>query len=349
MSPEPSATERPLEGVTVADFTVTLPGPYATGLLERMGARVIKFEPPGGDLTRGVVAMHDPINAGKQSVLVDLADEHDAALARRVACAVDVLVEGWRPGVAARLGLGYEDLRHANRRLVYCSISGYGAEGPLRERPGHDLNYASAAGMAWLLAGESAPEAMPMPIADLAGGTFAALRIAAALVESRTSGRGCFLDVSLTGAVRDWVEAIGDEQSPAIMLPHLPHYGVFQTADGEHLSLANAHEDHFWEGLCAALGLDEHSGLDFGGRLSRSAELRNAVSASVASTSRAALEEALASVDTCWMFVDPPSEGPAFGGMLPPSQGERAELDQHGAAIRTEFAAEAVISPAVSG
>lgn len=334
MIPQPTAEARPLAGVLVADLTVTLPGPYATSLLARLGARVIKLEPPGGDLTRSAPTMHEPLNAGKESAEVDLARPEDAELARNVVAGADVVVEGWRPGVAARHGLGPEDVRERNPRVVYCSISGYGAAGPLRERPGHDLNYLAMSGMARLLAGERTPEALHAPLADLAGGTFAALRIVAALA----SGHGAFLDVSITGAIRDWVDGVGGTDSPTSMLPLFPHYGVFETADGHHVTLGNAHEDSFWDALCGALGLEALAGLELGERLLRREELRTALVERFRARTRADVEACLGAVDTCWAFADAPEDTPAVAGMLPGSTSAAPELGAHTARLREEFA-----------
>jgi crotonobetainyl-CoA:carnitine CoA-transferase CaiB-like acyl-CoA transferase len=326
----------PLAGVTVADLTVTLPGPYATSLLQRLGARVIKLEPPGGDLTRATPALHDAINAGKESVEVDLAVPEDAELARAVVARADVVVEGWRPGVAARHGLGPRDVRERHPRVVYCSLSGYGAEGALRERPGHDVNYVAASGMTALLFGDRPAEALPVPLADLAGGTFAALRIVAALLQARATGRGAFVDVSITGAMRDWVDAAGGEEPPTAFLPLLPHYGVFETADGHRLSIGNAHEDHFWSGLCRALGMADRAGLTIGERLVEREALRDLVAGGIRTRTRAELEALLGAEDTCWAFADPPAESGRPGGMLAAPQGGVPSLGEHTAGVRAE-------------
>jgi crotonobetainyl-CoA:carnitine CoA-transferase CaiB-like acyl-CoA transferase len=328
----------PLTGVTVADLTVTLPGPYATSLLHRLGARVIKLEPPGGDLTRSTPALHDAVNAGKESVEIDLADPADADLVRAVVACADVVVEGWRPGVATRHRLGPEDVHARHPHIVYCSVSGYGADGPLRARPGHDVNYMAASGMLALLFGERSPEALPVPLADLAAGTFAALRISAALVEARATGRGAFVDVSIAGAVRDWVEAAGGEEPPTAFLPLLPHYGVFATADGHRLSIGNAHEDHFWSALCHALDLEAHASLTIGERLLDREALRAAVARAIGARTRTELEALLASVDTCWAFADRPASCARPGGMLAAPRGAAPSLGEHAERVRAQAA-----------
>ena len=346
MTPEDGAHEDdhlvkvPLAGTLVVDVSVTIPGPYATSLLGRFGARVIKFEPKTGDITRMFPHLHDALNRGKESVAVDLKDPEDIALVRAAADRADVFVEGWRPGVAARLGLGAKELRRSNPRLVYCSLSGYGASGPLSDRPGHDLNYIAASGMAKMLFGERAPHPMGVPLADLAGGTFAALRILGALVEASSTGRGSFIDVSLGGSVREWVEAIGGAVTEETLGPlgDLPHYGVFETADGELLSLGTVNEDHFWIELCKTLDLMGWQDLGFLERATRSSEIRPTIERAVKALTRAELERALSEAVTCWAFVESPTSAPPIGGMMPPYRAAVPSLDEHGPAIRTAFA-----------
>src|SRR5580658_1058256 len=139
---------QPLAGITVLDFSTLLPGPLATLILAEAGARVVKVERPGGEEMRGYAprfgkesAMFALLNRGKESLVADLKNEADLARVLEAARNVDVLVEQFRPGVMERLGLGYERLSASNPRLVYCSITGYGQNGPKRDRAGHDINY----------------------------------------------------------------------------------------------------------------------------------------------------------------------------------------------------------------
>lgn len=180
---------------------------------------------------------------------------------------------------------------------------------------------------------------MGIPLADLAGGTFAALRILAALLGARASGRGGFIDVSLAGSVRDWVEAIGGDQTeqPLGPLSDLPHYGVFETADGHHITLGTAHEDHFWRSLCTVLGLEEWAGLNFLERASRSSELRGEIVRVIGKYSRVELEKMLNDVDTCWAFVESPPDASAVGGMIARCSESVPSLGEHSSAVRAEF------------
>ena len=137
-----------LSGMRVLDFGQWRPAPYATQLLADLGAEVLKVEQPGGDPMRAFPEIFATVAGHKRSVVLDLKDPRDRARALELAAEADVVVEGWRPGVAARLGVGPEDVRGVNPSVVYCSLSGFGASGPLRDAPGHDVNYQARGGVA---------------------------------------------------------------------------------------------------------------------------------------------------------------------------------------------------------
>ena len=136
-----------LEGVRILDLGIWRPVPYATQLLVEMGADVIKVEPPGGDPMRVFPELFAVLNAGKRNIVVDLKNEDGVAHVLALVTDADAVIEGFRPGVADRLGVGYDSLRAVNPAIVYCSISGYGADGPLAQVPGHDVNYQAYAGV----------------------------------------------------------------------------------------------------------------------------------------------------------------------------------------------------------
>src|SRR5258706_2794765 len=194
-SPHMSEPWLPLDSVRAVDFSMFVPGPFASSILADLGADVIKVEPPRGDPGRGYVPVQfETENRNKRSIALDLKNTDARAVVEKLVERADVVVEGFRPGVAKRLGIDYETLLAPNGRLVYCSISGYGQNGPWRERPGHDVNYVAAAGGLavpgqWL----EEPARSSLPIADMAGGAFAAHPIVAALRE----GKGAYLDLSL--------------------------------------------------------------------------------------------------------------------------------------------------------
>jgi crotonobetainyl-CoA:carnitine CoA-transferase CaiB-like acyl-CoA transferase len=235
----------PLARVHVVDFSMFVPGPFASSVLADLGADVIKVEPPRGDPGRSYVPVQfDTENRNKRSIALDLKRPEAAAVVARLAENAQVALEGFRPGVAKRLGIDYETLRGHNGTLVYCSISGYGQTGPWRERPGHDVNYVAAAGgLAFPGQWRKAPTRSSLPIADMAGGAFAALAILAALHE----GKGAYLDLSLFEAafflcaMRHGLERDTDARA------HLfPVNDVFETADGQRLTLGIL-EEHFWQ------------------------------------------------------------------------------------------------------
>lgn len=275
-----------LQGIRVLDLSIWRPGPYATQLLAEMGAEVLKVEPPGGDPMRMFPDLFASLNAGKRSVVLDLRQSDDRARAVELASEADVLVEGFRPGVISRLGLGWEVVHRANPSLVFCSISGFGQYGPLASYPGHDLNY-----QAW--AGILAPEGGPpiecaVPIADLAGGVYASLAICAGCLATRAGLGGERIDVAMTDVLATWTgpfhgTAMAGENE---RLEGLPTYGTFRTADGRWVAMGVIGEDHFWRPLCEAIGLDDLADLGMRQRIARRDEIRNRLSAAFAARRR---------------------------------------------------------------
>jgi crotonobetainyl-CoA:carnitine CoA-transferase CaiB-like acyl-CoA transferase len=252
----------PLEGIRVLDLTRLLPGAYATGILGDLGAEVIKVEQPGGgDPMRsyppelnGTSAFSWVTDRNKRSVVLNLRDPRGAeaflALARRA----DVVIEGFRPGVVDRLGVGYDAVRAVNPRVVYCSISGYGADGPLVREAGHDINYLGRAGVLSVSDGMSGVQ-----IADLAGGSLMALTgLLAALVHAQRTGEGDHVDIAMTdGAFSLLAVTLGpyfaDGRVPAagteLLNGGVPCYGIYECADGRRITVG-ALEPQFWQALC---------------------------------------------------------------------------------------------------
>ena len=235
----------PLGGIRVVDFSMFVPGPFATSILADLGADVIKVEPPRGDPGRSYVPVQfETENRNKRSIALDLKHPDAPDVVARLAAQAQVVVEGFRPGVAKRLGIDHETLRAHNPQLVYCSISGYGQTGPWRERPGHDVNYVAAAGgLAFPGQWRKPPGRSSLPIADMAGGAFAAIAILAAIRE----GKGAYLDLSLFEAAF-FLCAMRHSLDPNVdPRAHLfPVNDVFETADGKRLTLGIL-EEHFWE------------------------------------------------------------------------------------------------------
>jgi crotonobetainyl-CoA:carnitine CoA-transferase CaiB-like acyl-CoA transferase len=275
----------PLEGLRVLDLTRLLPGPAATLLLADLGADVVKVEdvgagdylrwtPPhyhGGDATASSAAFL-ALNRNKRSIRIDLKTEAGADALRRLARDADVLIESFRPGVLDALGVGYERLRQEHPGLVYCAISGYGQDGPGRDRAGHDLNYVGVTGLLALTGERGGP---PVPsagqIADFgAGATMAAFGILAALRERDRSGQGQLVDVSMTDGALSWLAVpaaqhlAGDpvpERGAFALAGGLACYRPYRCADGGWVTLG-ALERKFWDVLCRGVGredlLDRH-------------------------------------------------------------------------------------------
>lgn len=245
---------QPLQGLRVLDFTPLLPGPFATLALADLGADVVKIEPPSGDFARQMPsAMFRMANRNKRSITLDLKHADASGIVRRLAAWADVAVEGFRPGVADRLGIGPASLRVTNPRLVCCALSGYGQTGPARLLPGHDGNYLAAAG-ALTLSGhwDEAPRRSGIPVADLAGASYAAIAILAAIVQRAETGAGCSLDLSLAESAMSFAAIRHglDQESPS--QDHLwPTNDLFETADGAIIALGIV-EEHFWRGFVAA-------------------------------------------------------------------------------------------------
>ena len=240
---------QPLAGVKVVDFSMFVPGPFCTAILADLGAEVIKVESLNGDPGRGYVPVQFRTeNRNKRSIAVNLKSIESKKIVERLAKQSDIAIEGFRPGVAKRLGIDFENLQRANPQLIHCSISGYGQTGPWRERPGHDVNYVAAAGALafpgqWL----KAPSRSSLAIADMAGGSFAAVAVLAALVERNRSGRGAQLDLSLFEAAFFWAAMRHGLDPKVDPKAHIfPVNDIFETRDGKRLTLGIL-EEHFWE------------------------------------------------------------------------------------------------------
>ena len=217
MSPAPPP---PLSGIRVLDFTQNLPGPYATHVLASLGAEVIKIEPPEGDTARGMGRLFDIVNAGKKSIVLDLKHEASRATLHRLVKSADVLVEGFRPGVMARFGCSADDALRLQPRLVYCSMSSYGQEGPYRDYPGHDLNFQALAGVCHLSRdADDRPVNPGIPMADLSSALTATSAILAALLARAKTGAGRVIDVALVDTVASWSYVWGEGLVPSDARP----------------------------------------------------------------------------------------------------------------------------------
>jgi alpha-methylacyl-CoA racemase len=243
----------PLAGIRVVDFSMFVPGPFASAILADLGAEVTKVEAPKGDPGRGYVPVQfETENRNKRSLALDLKNPQSAAIVEKLAANSDIALEGFRPGVAKRLGIDFDSLRKTNPRIIYCSISGYGQNGPWRERPGHDVNYVAAAGGLafpgqWL----QAPARSSYPVADMGGGAFAAIALLSALHGRNQTGHGTYLDLSLFEAGFFWAamrHSLDPQVDPRAHI--FPVNDIFECADGRRLTLGIL-EEHFWRNFVA--------------------------------------------------------------------------------------------------
>jgi len=264
-----------LDGVDVLDLTLLLPGPLCTQILLDLGANVTKVEPPApGDymslwppMAGDVSAMYLALNHGKQRITLNLKDTGDRERFLEMVAKADVVVEGFRPGVLDRLEVGYKQLSEVNPRIILCSISGYGQQGPLSQRAGHDLNYQALAGVLSICGGEGATPPNPaLQVADTCGGSYAAaMLILAALLQRATSNQGRHIDVSMSEQLlplmtTSFANAAAEGRDPLrdgeLLSGGAPCYRIYRTADGQFISVGSL-EPKFWEALASALDMPE--------------------------------------------------------------------------------------------
>jgi alpha-methylacyl-CoA racemase len=328
------------------DLSRLFPGPYCSRILADFGFEVVKVERPGGgdwsryvpplDSESGEGLLFRALNRGKKSLTLNLkADEGRVILLRLVATA-DVLLDSFRPGVMDRLGLGYETLAAANPRIVYCSLSGYGPEGPYRTRAGHDLNYEGLAGLLDLTGPREGPPSVPgAPLADLSGALWSAVGILAALLERQRTGVGQRVDGSLLGgalamlplALAQYRGGQPIERGAGNLNGGLICYNVYETADGRYMTLS-ALEPEFWVVFCQATGREDLMSQQFAPAIPDEPAYEG-LCALFASRTRDEWTAALAGVDACcepvYAFEEALASAPvrALGmsgdkGLLPP-------------------------------
>lgn len=310
---------QPLAGLVVLDFTTLLPGPLATLMLAEAGAEVIKIEHPKGEDMRRFAPQWDGegaafalLNRGKIGLQIDLKQERGRIedMIRRA----DILVEQFRPGVMARLGLGYDAARAINPRLIYCSISGYGQTGPRANEAGHDVNYIAATGVLDLQPGPAMqPVVPPVLVADIAGGSFPAMvNILLALRQRDQTGEGCYLDIAMTDAMFTFAwyalaigQASGRFPAPG-QLPLAggsPRYQLYPAKDGL-IVACGALEQKFWEAFTATIGLP----LDLIDDRRDPAATRRAIAELIAARSSDEWRPVFAKADCCVTIVVPLQE-----------------------------------------
>ncbi len=274
--------EQALQGLKVLDLTRLLPGGYCTLLLADMGADVLKVEDPfGGDYVRWFPPKVKEesiyflaVNRNKKSMKLNLKHERGKEILKKLAQEYDVLVEGFRPGVMQKLGLGYDELSKVNPKIVYCSISGYGQDGPYSQRAGHDINYIGLAGILGLTGYKGQPPVVPaVPMADFGGGGLqAALAIMMALYCRDRTGKGQYVDISMMDGVVPWLANIAAKYfhtnetlkaGEVELAGGFVCYRTYETKDGRYLSVG-ALEPKFWANFCRLIEREDlvHQQLD---------------------------------------------------------------------------------------
>lgn len=261
----------PLEGIKVLDLTRLLPGPLCTLMLADLGAEILKVEPPGGgDYTRWFPPVRSEmssafaaLNRNKRSLAIDLKNPHGVEAIKRIIPKVDVLLEGFRPGVMARFGLDYESVKAMNPGIVYASISGYGQTGPLAQRAGHDINYLARTGVLSVMAADKQAPIVPgIQIADVTGGSWMGVsHVLAGLFRKERTGEGCFCDIAMTeGLLPYLVMEMGNisggapqpEAGRTMLGGGAPCYNVYRCKGDGFLAVGSL-EPKFWMGVLQAL------------------------------------------------------------------------------------------------
>ncbi len=252
-----------LNGITVLDLSRLLPGPYATMVLADHGARVINIEDPR---YRSEGLLVTTITRNKEHVALDLKHAEGRRIFFELAARADVVLEGFRPGVVQRLGVDYEAIRAVKGDIIYCSLTGYGQTGPLRDRAGHDVNYLACAGVLDLMGYPGQPPAIPgIQIADMVGGLNAAIGILLALFARSRTGRGQFIDVALADGMLAMMPVVllmrhllgtSPQRGAGILAHRYACYNTYETRDGRYLAVGCV-EARFWENLCRFLDLPD--------------------------------------------------------------------------------------------
>jgi len=268
-----------LEGMRVIEMAYFYPGPYCTQMLAELGAEVIKVEPPDGDPIRYRREIFAALNRNKRSLVLNLKEEEDRQKFLELVAEADVVVEGFRPGVAAKLGVDYEAARKVNPSIIYCSISGMG-QNPKINAPVHDINVISMAGICEIAGTKlGRPYDPNVQISDFSSAVFATIAILAAYVRKLKTGEGCYIDVSMLGTV---LAAIPVHSSRLLNGMEIaedfvanPGYEIYRAKDG-YISFGILNEPHSWKRLCEALGLD-YGDMSFEERVERREEIRRAI------------------------------------------------------------------------
>ncbi len=327
----------PLRGVKVVEIAGIGPGPHACMILADLGADVIRVERPGGQLLSGGATML--LNRGRPSVALDLKQPEAAATVLALVKDADLLVEGMRPGVTERLGIGPEQCHAVNPRLVYGRMTGWGQDGPLAQAAGHDMNYISVAGA--LFGMGQTPDRPQFPanlVGDFGGGsTYLVIGLLAALLEARVSGRGQVVDAAIvdgTAHLNTMTSALlasdgyQERRGANLLDGGVPYYDVYETSDGRHVSVG-ALEPQFYATLISMLGLEGTAPGQ--AELDRYDELRTLLTEAFQQKTQAEWVELFEGTDACVAGVIPISEAPEH-----PHLKARATFVEHGGLMQPQ-------------
>ncbi len=263
---------KPIENITVLDFSSNLPGPLCSSILISLGARVIKVESPDGDPFRQSGDMWTSLNIGKESISINLKTQAGKDLIYDLVRISDVVIEGWRPGVAKRLGVDYLSLNKVNDKLIYCSISGYGQEGPWAGRTGHDINYLAASGYYSIDDRDKKLDPPSILIADVSSAFYACIFLLSSIAGRNNTGQGCYIDLSMAESVLSILnlEFVKHYSNSSIKgypnVTYLPHYNIFKCSDDSWITLGIVDENHFWSTFCDLTGLEDMKDWDLNKR-----------------------------------------------------------------------------------
>ncbi|MBT8368211.1 MAG: CoA transferase [Deltaproteobacteria bacterium] len=302
-----------LTGITVIDLSRLLPGPYCSMILADHGARVIAIEDKRF-LADGLFL--NIINRNKEHMALNLKTVAGKKIFFHLVENADVVLEGFRPGVVDRLGVDYESVRQVNPRIVYCSITGYGQNGPYRDRVGHDVNYLSFAGVLNLIGEADRPPSIPdVQIADIAGGGMnAAIGILLALLAREKTGQGQFIDISMTDGMVGFLpiplffsRQTGQDprRADGLFSHRYACYNTYETADGRYLSIG-AVENRFWKKLCEVLKVPEYAALQYDDQ--RRLEILDFMRGTFKEKTLDEWQATLGNLDICWGRVQSLSE-----------------------------------------
>jgi len=289
----------------VLDLSRLLPGPYCSMILADHGARVIALENKRFNKDAPFLAS---LYRNKEHISLDLKTQKGKAIFFKLVQRADILLEGFRPGVTARLGVDYERVKKANPKIIYCSITGYGQTGPYKDRVGHDANYIGIAGVLDLMGEKNKPPSIPgVQIADIAGGGMnAVIGILLALHAREKSGQGQYIDISMTDSMASllhiplfFYQLTGRmfERSDNILSHRYAFYTTYETADKNYLTIG-AIETRFWERLCEILKVPEYAALQYDE--ARRQEIIDSLREKFKQKNLAQWEQKLSGLDICW-------------------------------------------------